>query len=143
MINTKTLNTFNKLLQQSIKKGEKNVCEKNFKKTLFLLAKTKKQDLLPIITKTFNNTRPAINLKKQKRKTKIMYINTIHKDFLACKWILNEVYKGSENQFYKNLANELINTSENKSLSIKQYNDFHQEAIDTLKIFIKPKRKKT
>ena len=126
-----------KLLLLSLKKRKKNTIKKNFKKMLFFLAKKNSLKNKDIIDKAINNTLPVINLQKRKRTFKAVYISNKQKLFLGNNWIYKSVKKGNYNQYYKNLAEELINTANNNSLSVKQQQDFHKVALENMKLFIK------
>lgn len=129
------------LLNQSIKKGKKSVTEKNIRKSLYyLMQHNNDKSIFELIDYVTKNTEPLINFKKKKNFYKPTFINKKKKAFLACSWILNEVKNQSSNKFYKNLATEIININNNKSLSTKKRLEFHKEALDKLNIVIKKKK---
>ena len=123
------------LMQYGIKKGNKAKIENVFRSLLFYITKTpsinnnfKFKDIL----KAFVETKPKISVKTKRKGSKNIYLPvTISKKrskFLSSNWILSNAREKTNKKFYKNLAEELMESSKKNSLSFRKCNDLHKLA---------------
>ena len=123
------------LIQYAIKKGNKNKVENILRSLLFFIIKN------PSIQNTFNfadikkailNTSPKISVKTKRKGSRNIYvpikITPSRSKFLSSKWIISHAKLKTNNKFYKNLAEEIIDSSKKTSLSTKKRNDLHKLA---------------
>jgi ribosomal protein S7 len=140
--NTTTNNvrkSFINLMQYAIKKGNKNKIENIFRSLLFYIIKN------PNLQNNFNfndifnaisNTSPKMSVKTKRKGSKNIYIPiTItenHSKYLSSNWLITHSKLKNNNTFYKNLAEELNESSKKKSLSFKKCYEMHKLAEASL-----------
>ena len=80
-------NDFNKLLQYFIRKGNKSIIEKNFRKALFFYTKNGYKNLNFTIEQSLKNITPHVNIKTTRKGRRNFYIPTQitkkHSNYLA------------------------------------------------------------
>ena len=115
---------YKNFIQFSTKKGKKETTEKNFRNSLFNVAKQNKIRFWSVVDKAVKNTTVSLNVKVKRQGSKNIYIPIKIKDnysiFLSYNWILTNAKKRNERKFFKKFINEIIDTAENKSLTSKK-----------------------
>lgn len=125
------LNIFNK-------RGKKVISEKVLRKTLYSLAKKRKnEDIHTLLKQFYINTEPLVNFKKKKNQYKPTHISVHKKNFLIGYWLIKELNKKSSLKFDEKLTLEFLNIIDKKSNVIKKRDEFHKEALQKLNIYIK------
>nr|YP_010145979.1 ribosomal protein S7 [Pseudo-nitzschia pungens]QQO80602.1 ribosomal protein S7 [Pseudo-nitzschia pungens] len=128
--NRKAIVLKNRIVNIFMKNGKKRTGEKILLKSSKLLQKSSKKNFQNLVQLAIINTTSAFKIneqvmKKGKRKSKKITPSFIVKDSLrimtALKFIKSTVQKNkSSNNFYKNLANEVLASFSLKSQSIEQ-----------------------
>ena len=129
-------------LNMLLKKGKKTNSENIFKNILINIKKTTKQKPNFILLKCIKNLMPKlktisipnkkkknINKKKKKDSYFLMYLNEDKQIKKSILWLLS-------NSNLKNISNEIIQTSKNKSKTINTKKEFYKE-IKKLKFNIR------
>ena len=134
-IRTKYVN----LIQYAIKKGNKNKMENIFRSLLFFIIKNNSIQhnfTFNNIATAISNTSPKISVKTKRKGSKNVYIPTTitknHSKYLSSNWLLTHAKLKNNKCFYKNLAEELIESSHKKSLSFKKCYEMHKLAEASL-----------
>lgn len=126
---------FISLMQYTIKKGNKAKIEKMFRSLLFFIVKNpniqnnfKFEDILIACKETM----PKISVKTKRKGSKNIYvpctITASRSKYLSSSWILFHAKNKSNNKFYKNLAEELNESSKKKSQSFRKCHEVHKLA---------------
>jgi len=128
-----------KLLTKLTNNGNKFNSEKIFKKSIKLLQKNLKKNYKEIFKKSVINASPVVIVKQIKRRRKQIkeFPYIIHKTLrisLGLKSMVNTVKnKKKKNFFYKELTDEFLLTTANKSSSVKIRKDIYENSFKTKK----------
>ena len=124
------------LIQFAIKKGNKTKIENIFRKALFFNARNNNNLNFSDISKACKETTPKVNVKTERKAYKNIYIPIIlsksHAKYLSSNWLINNSKKKTNKTFYKNLIEELIESSKKKSISFQKCNDLHKLAVSSI-----------
>ena len=137
------------LIQYAIKKGNKNKIENIFRSLLFFITRTPSlynNFNFEDIKKAISNTSPSMGVTVKRKGSKNAYvpfkITPARSKFLSSKWIITHARLKTNKNFYKSLAEEIVNSSKKTSLSSKKRNDLHELSIASCKDLNKKIRKK-
>ena len=131
---------YNSLMQYAIKKGNKNKIENTFRTLLFFIKnnpqiydKFKFDD----ITKAFAYTNILMGVKIKRKGSKNIHVpirfTPSRSNYLSCNSIITHANQKTNKYFYKNLADELIESSKKKSLSTKKSKNLYDLVESSLK----------
>ena len=111
-------------IQFTIKKGNKEVIEKNLRKSLYFVAKNNKTNFWRDLNIAVKKTTIHFNVKIKRYGSKNVYIpvkiKNSYSTFLSYNWILTNVNKCNENKFYKKFVNEISDIVDDRSSIIKK-----------------------
>lgn len=140
-------NFIKNLIPYAIKKGNKNKIENIFRTLLFYIIKN------PQIYNDFNydlflnsikNVTPALSVKTKRKGSKNIYlpipITKMRSKFLASTWLIKSAKTKQHTKFYKNLAEEFLESAKKKSLSFKKCFELHklvETSLSNIKVKIK------
>lgn len=118
---------------KSLQKDGLSQCfESKFKNSLSLIKKNSKKEPLVILSQSLNNCKPFCEIKSVRisgSNYKVPIETTIKRQkILICKWILNNASKRSQKNISINLADEIFDTYNFSSKTIKECEDFHKMA---------------
>ena len=127
-----TSKILNKLACLLMKDGKKNVALRIIYKSLALAAKQVNTSESILISQVLGNIKPVIDA-RTKKVGRISYIipYALREDqsiFLALKILVDSSRNRREIRFYEKLANELIDSFNNKGASVKRKNEIYQLA---------------
>ena len=133
---SREVSLYKSLVQYAIKKGNKFKIENNIRTMLFYIAKTPKlKQKYPFwkITRTVRFTTPSFGITTRRKGSKNVYkpllIKKSRGKYLSANWIISNAKLKSNKIFYKNLAEEIIDSALKKSQSFKQRLSLQKLAI--------------
>lgn len=133
-----SVNSYQQLIQYLIKKGKKNTIENLFRKSILywgtLDLEYKNFDYA--IENALLKTTPYVGVRNKRRGSKNINIPfKLSKNkgkFLSAKWILSTAKTKKKTKFYEGIVDEIIDSSLNKSISVKKCEELHKLAEDSL-----------
>ena len=127
---------YKNFIQFAIKKGKKETMEKILRDSLFAVAKNNKKQFWTNIEKAVENTTMLLNIKVKRKGSKNIYIPIKMKPgyskFLSYNWILKSAKNRHEKKLSNKFVNEIIDTAENKSNSIKKKIEIYKLIEDNM-----------
>jgi len=124
------------LIQYAIKKGNKTKIENFFKQLLKLIATNVVTFNFKEILTAFENVTPTVGIKTKRKGSKNIYLpislTKTRKKYLASNWLIQNAKTKQNKNFYKNLLEELQESSIKKSNSFKKCYDLHKLAENSL-----------
>ncbi|BAP58577.1 30S ribosomal protein S7 [Candidatus Tachikawaea gelatinosa] len=112
--------------------GKKSIAEKIVYTSLNNLSKRSKKTELDAFEAALNNVRPSIEVKSRRVGGSTyqvpVEVRPIRRDALAMRWIVESARKRNDKSMALRLANELIDATENKGISVKKREEVHRMA---------------
>jgi ribosomal protein S7 len=110
--------------------------EKILRDSLFAVAKNNKKQFWTNIEKAVENTTMLLNIKVKRKGSKNIYIpikmKSGYSKFLSYNWILKSAKNRHEKKLSNKFVNEIIDTAENKSNSIKKKIEIYKLIEDNM-----------
>lgn len=143
--------SYNNLIQYAIKKGHKYKIEVMFKSLLFYIAsqahaskitnQSYEDKISSMFLKALEYTKPKVNVKAQRKGSKNIYIpislTPSYSKYKSSHWLITHAKLKTNKEFYKNLAEEFLESSQKKSLSFKKCYEMHKLSVISLNNFKK------
>jgi small subunit ribosomal protein S7 len=118
------------LIQKMLKSGKKTLAQKLVYRTLDIIKNKTNEDPLAILEKSVKKANPTLEIKTKRVGGSTYRVPTEISSFrsinLAIRWIITYSNKRLERSICHKLANEIIETSKNSSLTIKRKEEIHK-----------------
>ena len=132
-------NFINNLIPYAVKKGNKNKIENIFRTLLFYIIKnpqTFNDFNYNHILNSVKNITPSLGVKTKRKGSKNIYlpvpITKARGKFLASTWLIKNAKSKQNTKFYKNLSEEILESTFKKSISFKKCFELHKLAETSL-----------
>ena len=125
---------YNKFLIGLMKNGKKSSINKISKKLLKLI-KFKGKNPYLVVYNAINNVKPLFDIKIVRRGKRniiekpILLLHENKKNSLAIKWLIEAAKKGKSNNFHDNLAEILLEASNNKGEVKNKQKELHKRVL--------------
>lgn len=115
-----------------MRRGKKSIAQKIFYGAMEIIQSKKKDDPMKIFKKAMENVKPVLEV-KSRRVGGANYqipveVNPERRVSLAIRWLITYAQQRGGKTMQENLANELLDASENKGAAIKKKEDTHRMA---------------
>lgn len=112
--------------------GKKSTAQKIFYGAMEIIESKKKEDPMKVFKKAMDNVKPVLEV-KSRRVGGANYqipveVNSERRISLAIRWLINYSKQRTGNSMRQNLADEILDASENKGAAIKKKEDTHRMA---------------
>lgn len=134
---------FKNLMKHSLRTGYKYKIENLSRTILFYIKKLpkikriKKNFKFRYLEQAFLQTKPGLSFRLKRKGSRIIkkpfLIKKRRSSFLSSKWLITFAKNRTNKDFYKNLAEEILDSCYNKSLSCKKFLTTQEEAYDAFK----------